>query len=94
MFEFNARNQLTLWGPKGEVLDYAGKQWGGMVGDFFAKRWDLFFTEMNNSLINNTPFVEKVVANKIFHEVEIAFTHDRSLFPTEPKGKLPNLNLT
>ena len=23
-FEFNARNQITLWGPDGQILDYAG----------------------------------------------------------------------
>ena len=28
-YEFNARNQITLWGPEGEILDYAGKQWSG-----------------------------------------------------------------
>jgi alpha-N-acetylglucosaminidase len=25
LFEFNARNQITLWGPHGEVGDYASK---------------------------------------------------------------------
>ena len=24
IYEFNARNQITLWGPNGEILDYAG----------------------------------------------------------------------
>ena len=28
-FEYNARNQITLWGPRGEILDYANKQWAG-----------------------------------------------------------------
>ena len=27
--EFNARNQITLWGPNGEINDYARKEWGG-----------------------------------------------------------------
>ena len=25
-YEFNARNQITLWGPDGQILDYAGNQ--------------------------------------------------------------------
>ena len=29
--EFNARNQVTLWGPNGEINDYAAKSWGGLV---------------------------------------------------------------
>lgn len=28
-FEYNARNQITLWGPKGQIMDYANKQWSG-----------------------------------------------------------------
>ena len=28
-FQQNARNQITLWGPRGEILDYAAKQWAG-----------------------------------------------------------------
>ena len=23
-YEMNARNQITLWGPDGQILDYAG----------------------------------------------------------------------
>lgn len=26
-YEYNARNQITLWGPTGEISDYASKQW-------------------------------------------------------------------
>ena len=29
LFEYNARNQITLWGPNGEIKDYANKQWSG-----------------------------------------------------------------
>lgn len=34
LFKFNAINQLTLWGPAGEISDYAGKQWAGLI-----KQW-------------------------------------------------------
>ncbi len=27
LYEFNARNQLTLWGPTGQINDYAAKVW-------------------------------------------------------------------
>lgn len=26
---YNALNQITLWGPSGEISDYAAKQWAG-----------------------------------------------------------------
>eukprot|EP00479_Gromia_sphaerica_P001284 TRINITY_DN11460_c0_g1_i1.p1 TRINITY_DN11460_c0_g1~~TRINITY_DN11460_c0_g1_i1.p1 ORF type:complete len:74 (-),score=12.80 TRINITY_DN11460_c0_g1_i1:10-231(-) len=32
LFEFNARNQITLWGPTLFINDYATKEWGGCVG--------------------------------------------------------------
>lgn len=31
LYEYNARNQITLWGPKGEITDYANKQWAGDI---------------------------------------------------------------
>lgn len=41
-FEYNARNQITLWGPTGQIEDYASKQWSGLVGDYYATRWCIF----------------------------------------------------
>lgn len=35
-------NQLTLWGPHGELSDYASKQWAGLVGPYYAARWRVF----------------------------------------------------
>ena len=26
LYEFNARNQITLWGPDGQILDYGGEK--------------------------------------------------------------------
>lgn len=40
--EYNARNQITLWGPNGEIVDYASKQWSGMVSTFYLPRWRIF----------------------------------------------------
>ncbi|KAH9919962.1 alpha-N-acetylglucosaminidase [Epithele typhae] len=40
--EYNARNQITLWGPDGEIDDYASKAWAGLVGTYYAVRWEAF----------------------------------------------------
>jgi len=40
--EYNARNQITLWGPTGQVDDYASKQWAGLVGTYYLSRWEYF----------------------------------------------------
>ena len=45
LFEFGARNQLTLWGPtaeEGPAEDYAHKHWAGLVGRYYAPRWAAF----------------------------------------------------
>jgi alpha-N-acetylglucosaminidase len=41
-YEYNARNQITQWGPDGEINDYASKSWGGLVGDYYLPRWLVF----------------------------------------------------
>jgi hypothetical protein len=40
LFLFNARNQITLWGWEGEIVDYASKHWAGVVLDYYGTaRW-------------------------------------------------------
>lgn len=41
-FEYNARNQITLWGPRGEIEDYGSKQWAGLIGTYYLPRWEKF----------------------------------------------------
>lgn len=40
--EYNARNQITLWGPNGDIKDYASKEWAGLVLGFYRERWRIF----------------------------------------------------
>lgn len=42
--EYNARNQITWWGPNGQasLADYASKEWGGLVKEFHYPRWQTF----------------------------------------------------
>jgi alpha-N-acetylglucosaminidase len=49
-YEYNARNQITLWGPKGEISDYASKQWAGLISSYYVPRWEMFF----NYTLNGT----------------------------------------
>lgn len=41
-YEYTARNQITLWGPDGEINDYASKEWAGLVGQYYRGRWEIF----------------------------------------------------
>lgn len=40
--EFQARNQITLWGPNGQIDNYGSKAWAGLVGSYHKKLWEKF----------------------------------------------------
>ena len=51
LYEFNARNQVTLWGYRDVGLsDYAAKAWGGLVKDYYLPRWQLFISTVEKAV--------------------------------------------
>eukprot|EP00762_Andalucia_godoyi_P000935 ANDGO_03742.mRNA.1 Alpha-N-acetylglucosaminidase len=42
LYQFNAKNQLTMWGPDANINDYASKHWSGLVAEYYGGRWSLF----------------------------------------------------
>lgn len=86
LYEYNARNQITTWGPNGEIVDYANKQWSGIVIDFFIPRWKLFLMELQNCLHRNKSFNEKSFKRKVFRDIENPFTTAKKLYPIYPEG--------
>jgi alpha-N-acetylglucosaminidase len=51
LYEWNARNQITLWGPRDSWLhDYARKDWSGMMASFPLPRWELFVRRLDEAL--------------------------------------------
>jgi len=67
LFLFNARNQLTLWGPLGEISDYASKQWNGLIGTYYRPRWELFLKTLQQ---NKTDFDQATFNDILFKTVE------------------------
>ena len=62
--EYNARNQITLWGPTGDILnDYASKQWGGLVGGYYVPRWEAFVNYLVGTKENGSVYNATAVAN-------------------------------
>lgn len=87
VYEFNARNQITTWGPTGQIVDYAMKQWAGIVRDFCLPRWALFFDELNESLSKKIPkFNNNKCKQKIFKEIEEPFGVANKEYPIEAIG--------
>lgn len=87
-FEFNARNQITLWGPDGQIVDYATKQWNGVFRDYYLPRWKLFFDQLKASLSDGVAFNQTKFQEDVLQKVEKPFNLDRKSYPTEPKGKI------
>ena len=67
MLEWNARRQITLWSSPeiAEFHDYANKQWGGLIKDYYLPRWKMFVDMQRYCLSNNIEFNEQQFKKKI-----------------------------
>ncbi|EKM51629.1 glycoside hydrolase family 89 protein [Phanerochaete carnosa HHB-10118-sp] len=54
--EYQARNQQTLWGPQGNINDYASKQTAGLVGEYYATRWQTFVVMLAEQKTSGQPY--------------------------------------
>ena len=91
-YERQARTLLTIWG--GPILnDYANRMWGGLVGDYYAKRWNLFFEAVIKAVKEGKEFDEKAFGEEL-SKFEHAWTENHTKYPVEPlelKRELPNV---
>lgn len=86
--EFNGRNQLTLWGPTGQINDYAKKDWGGLVRSYYRGRYQLFLDTAMNSLANGTAWkdVNAEYCSDMFLKVALPWQTDTTTYPVAPEG--------
>ena len=86
LYEFNARDIVTLWGDKNnELHEYANKQWSGLISGFYKPRWQMFFAELDRSLANNTPFDDKAFISKV-KDQEWAWVNAHDNYPAKVTG--------
>lgn len=85
-YRFNALNQITLWGPTGQIVDYAMKQWSGMISDYCMPRWQIFFDAIVESLTKNKKYNERKVREKIFRDAEEPFGVSNKEYSCEANG--------
>jgi len=86
-YEWNARNQITLWGPRDSVLhEYARKEWSGLLTGFYLPRWERFIERLNGALAAGTAFDADAFEEEI-RAWEEAWTHGREPYPAEPSGE-------
>lgn len=83
LFEINAGNQITIWG---QILDYAMKQWSGIIQDFCLPRWKLFFDTCLVSLANGRNFNTNKFRARVLKDVEEPFIVDSKIYPINGVG--------
>lgn len=86
LFEINARNQITIWGPSGQIVDYAMKQWAGVVKDYCLPRWRLFFETCLTALNERKNFNSNKFRDRVFKDVEHPWTVANDEYTTEGSG--------
>ncbi|MBQ9185352.1 MAG: alpha-N-acetylglucosaminidase [Bacteroidales bacterium] len=86
-FESNARNLLTSWGDRGNLLtDYADRTWAGLVSSYYKPRWELFFADVNAALASGSDFDQKAFDEKC-KDLEYAWWAQRvGSFTASPVG--------
>jgi len=83
--EWNARRFITLWGETQWIDDYAGKEWSGMLSDFYAVRWQRYFEKVISAMQSNQRIDHKSVMGDI-HKWEYAWSGQQKEYPANPVG--------
>ncbi|XP_033038834.1 alpha-N-acetylglucosaminidase isoform X2 [Trachypithecus francoisi] len=89
-YEQNSRYQLTLWGPEGNILDYANKQLAGLVANYYTPRWRLFLEALADSVAQGIPFQQHQFDKNVF-QLEQAFVLSKQRYPSQPRGDTVDL---
>jgi len=87
-YEWNARNLITLWGPRESGLhDYSHRQWSGLISGFYRPRWEMFLQRLKESLDTDKPF-DTAAFHRDLTAWEEKWTHETEPLPVR-KGFSP-----
>ena len=92
LLEYNARNQITLWGPSWGITDYAQKHWSGLIATYYVRgRWDILFTAAMESLKTRIP-INQTAIDAATLAYEVAWVRNYSeVFTTIPTANPLNV---
>jgi alpha-N-acetylglucosaminidase len=86
LYEWNARNQITLWGPPDSSLHgYARKHWAGLLADFYGGRWRLFVQRLDEALAAGKGF-DGDAFDQECQSWEDRWTRATNAYAAEPTG--------
>ena len=83
--EWNARTLLTTWTVPQSHVDYANRQWNGLLGDYYFHRWQMWLDALNAAVGSDTKFDQAPVRKKI-QDWEYAWTRQTNSFPARASG--------
>ena len=66
----NARTIVTVWGDTPSLLDYAAREFDGLMEDFYKPRWQMFFDEVIAAFDEKRPIAN---LNDKFWEFECSY---------------------
>lgn len=89
--ERNARELLTVWTDADSITDYSNRQWNGLLGTFYSRRWELWLKALNESLSTGVPIDETAVRAQI-RDWELSWSRKHDRFPTKPHGDVVKLS--
>ncbi|CAM4853056.1 unnamed protein product [Rotaria socialis] len=69
------------------LFDYARKFWSGMIQDYYAPRWYVFFDVILKSIVEGKPVDSHLLGERLFLEAELPFFMlEAKIYPTTTRG--------
>lgn len=83
-YEKDARKIITIWG--GHLLDYAGRQWNGLMRDYYLPRWQVLINAKLSELKGGPPVDQEALEKQWrAHDLQFA-TSTNGDYAVEPQG--------
>ncbi|MFD1545614.1 alpha-N-acetylglucosaminidase TIM-barrel domain-containing protein [Nonomuraea guangzhouensis] len=58
--DYNLKSLVTLWAGGARLQDYARREMNGLVGQYYVKRWQLFFDSLKTALRSGKEYPEPI----------------------------------
>ncbi len=85
--EHDTRELLTIWSrQESEVVDYANREWSGLVGTFYSARWQTWLDALQAALASGRPLDVDAVRARI-RDGDRVWTQLHDAYPAEPRGE-------
>lgn len=54
LLEEDARALLSYWGGSASLVDYANREWSGLISTYYEPRWEKYLDALETALVNGT----------------------------------------